>query len=103
MIKLLIFYSIFKLKTVIQNGDFCFGDISDIRFFSFFYHVYSLIDEDSAAIWGEYTSSMQKHWTCPRCKASLIVTVLERLRHESECQSANINGMNKSLDYNIVL
>ncbi|CAG2240965.1 DHX34 [Mytilus edulis] len=51
-----------------------------------------LIDEDSAAIWGEYTSSMQKHWTCPRCKASLIVTVLERLRHESECQSANINA-----------
>lgn len=46
---------------------------------------------------------MQKHWTCPRCKASLIVTVLERLRHESECQSANINGTNKSLDYNIVL
>ncbi|XP_063433122.1 probable ATP-dependent RNA helicase DHX34 isoform X3 [Mytilus trossulus] len=60
-----------------------------------------LIDEDSAAIWGEYTSSMQKHWTCPRCKASLIVTVLERLRHESECQSANINATKEEVKIEI--
>lgn len=48
-----------------------------------------LLDDSEASIWGEYTSSMQKHWVCPRCKGSLIVSIQERLEHESECQSQN--------------
>lgn len=51
--------------------------------------VCSLLDESEASIWGEYTSSMQKHWVCPRCEANLIVSIQERLEHESECQSKN--------------
>lgn len=49
----------------------------------------SLLDDSEASIWGEYTSSMQKHWVCPRCEANLIVSIQERLEHESECQSKN--------------
>ncbi|XP_034326251.2 probable ATP-dependent RNA helicase DHX34 [Magallana gigas] len=48
-----------------------------------------LLDESEASIWGEYTSSMQKHWVCPRCEANLIVSIQERLEHESECQNKN--------------
>lgn len=51
--------------------------------------VCSLLDESEASIWGEYTSSMQKHWVCPRCEANLIVSIKERLEHESECQNKN--------------
>ncbi|OWF54057.1 probable ATP-dependent RNA helicase DHX34 isoform X1 [Mizuhopecten yessoensis] len=51
-----------------------------------------LLDDSSASVWGEYTSHMVKHWTCPRCNASLLVNVLERLRHEAECHSQNIEA-----------
>lgn len=51
-----------------------------------------LIDDASATVWGEYTPHMQKHWTCPRCKSSMIVNVLERLQHESQCQNQNIQA-----------
>nr|KAG5694320.1 hypothetical protein BaRGS_035188 [Batillaria attramentaria] len=45
-----------------------------------------LLDEASASMWGEYTSHMQRHWTCPRCGEAMIVSVLERLQHESMCE-----------------
>ncbi|XP_060072123.1 probable ATP-dependent RNA helicase DHX34 [Ylistrum balloti] len=51
-----------------------------------------LLDEGSATVWGEYTSHMVKHWICPRCNANLLVNVLERLRHEAECHSQNIEA-----------
>ncbi|XP_059177423.1 probable ATP-dependent RNA helicase DHX34 isoform X2 [Physella acuta] len=44
-----------------------------------------LLDETSASIWGEFTTSMQRHWTCENCKQSMLVTVLERLQHEAVC------------------
>ncbi|KAK3097302.1 hypothetical protein FSP39_008501 [Pinctada imbricata] len=57
------------------------------------YMVYDcLLDDSSAAVWGEYTSHMQRHWQCPRCKQSLIVTVQERLLHESQCQDKNFQA-----------
>ncbi|XP_064608809.1 probable ATP-dependent RNA helicase DHX34 [Liolophura sinensis] len=46
-----------------------------------------LLDDVSASVWGEYTSHMQKHWTCPSCNTSMIVSVVERLQHEVECQT----------------
>ncbi|XP_071098755.1 probable ATP-dependent RNA helicase DHX34 [Haliotis cracherodii] len=48
-----------------------------------------LLDDTSASVWGEYTSHMQKVWECPRCHVSLIVSVVERLQHQMECQSAD--------------
>ncbi|XP_078313868.1 putative ATP-dependent RNA helicase DHX34 isoform X2 [Crassostrea virginica] len=48
-----------------------------------------LLDESEANVWGEYNSCMKKHWVCPRCEVDLIVSVQERLEHESECQSQN--------------
>ncbi|XP_041367761.1 probable ATP-dependent RNA helicase DHX34 [Gigantopelta aegis] len=46
-----------------------------------------LVDDTTADVWGEYTSHMQRHWTCPQCDVSLIVSIVERLQHEIECQS----------------
>ncbi|XP_070213312.1 probable ATP-dependent RNA helicase DHX34 isoform X2 [Littorina saxatilis] len=45
-----------------------------------------LLDEESASMWGQYTSHMQRHWTCPRCRETMIASVLERLQHENTCQ-----------------
>ncbi|KAK6188313.1 hypothetical protein SNE40_004514 [Patella caerulea] len=51
------------------------------------YLVVNCLREDSSRgnVWNEFTSTMQKHWTCPQCDTSMIVTVMERLQHESEC------------------
>ena len=54
--------------------------------------VASLVDDTTADVWGEYTSHMQRHWTCPHCDVSLIVSVVERLQHEVECQSIDKPG-----------
>ena len=27
-----------------------------------------------------------KHWNCPRCGKSMVVTIAEKLRHEDECR-----------------
>ena len=43
---------------------------------------------DSIDTWGDYQLCMQKHWTCPRCGCSLIVTIAERLQHEERCETA---------------
>ncbi|KAL5004824.1 hypothetical protein ScPMuIL_018280 [Solemya velum] len=51
-----------------------------------------LLDSVSAGVYGEHTPHMQRHWTCPRCECKLIVTILDRLQHESECQSQNIQA-----------
>ena len=32
---------------------------------------------------------IQKHWTCERCNLKMVVTVLERLQHESECLASS--------------
>ncbi|XP_067667167.1 probable ATP-dependent RNA helicase DHX34 [Haliotis asinina] len=48
-----------------------------------------LLDDTSASVWEEYTSHMQKVWECPRCHVSLIVSVVERLQHQMECQSGD--------------
>ncbi|CAH1796146.1 unnamed protein product [Owenia fusiformis] len=52
------------------------------------YLTYNCLQADStASVWGEYTSHMQKHWTCPHCNEPMIVTVLDRLQHEATCQA----------------
>ena len=42
---------------------------------------------DSDDTWGDYQLCMQKHWTCPRCDHSFVVTIAERLQHEEHCQA----------------
>ena len=49
----------------------------------------SLVDEGGAE---EYSTFMQKHWTCSRCAQTLIVTVAERLAHEQTC---HLSGQQK--------
>ena len=44
-------------------------------------------DEEGEAVWGGYSSCMQKHWTCPKCQQHLIVTVVERIKHEQDCDT----------------
>lgn len=55
--------------------------------------IFSLIDDGTASVVGEFTMNMQRHWTCPRCQAGMVVSVTERLEHEAMCQSQNITGM----------
>ncbi|PVD20242.1 hypothetical protein C0Q70_20738 [Pomacea canaliculata] len=45
-----------------------------------------LLDEASASVWEEYTAHMQRHWKCPQCGENMVVSVTERLHHESTCQ-----------------
>ncbi|XP_035824394.1 probable ATP-dependent RNA helicase DHX34 isoform X2 [Aplysia californica] len=52
-----------------------------------------LLDESSASVWGEFTVNMQRHWVCPQCNRSMIVSVLERLQHEAECGSEGGEGL----------
>ena len=60
---------------------------------------FSLIDDGTASALGEYGGlNMQRHWTCPRCRTEMLVTISERLEHEAECQSQNITGNNYSLN-----
>ena len=49
--------------------------------------IVSLQDEETASLWGQYTSNMQKHWTCVVCGQEMLVTLAERLEHELVCQA----------------
>jgi len=49
-----------------------------------------LLDDDASSVWGEYTTCLQRHWTCPRCQQTLIVTVGERLEHEQQCEQKQL-------------
>jgi transposase-like protein len=49
-----------------------------------------LQDDDTSSVWGEYTTCMQRHWTCPHCDCSLIVTIGERLEHEQQCEQKKL-------------
>lgn len=53
------------------------------------YLVYGCLADDAGA-WGEYTTCMQRHWTCPRCNETMIVTVGQRLDHERRCETAQL-------------
>ncbi len=52
----------------------------------------SLQDEESASVWGEYTGCLQRHWTCPQCGLSLVVTTADRLQHETQCQKEHLHS-----------
>ncbi|BFY97868.1 hypothetical protein BsWGS_00907 [Bradybaena similaris] len=52
-----------------------------------------LLDEESASVWGEFTVGMQRHWKCPDCGRSMIVSVLERLQHQALCISDQGQGL----------
>lgn len=54
--------------------------------------VCSLVDDGTASVVGEFTMTMQRHWTCPRCQAGMVVNISERLEHEAFCQAQNITG-----------
>ena len=43
---------------------------------------FSLQDD---GVYGEYTTYMQRYWTCPKCGEKLLVTVVEKLQHEQQC------------------
>jgi len=51
-----------------------------------------LLDDETSSIWGEYTTCLQRHWTCPRCQQTLIVTVGERLEHEQQCEEQQLEA-----------
>lgn len=51
-----------------------------------------LLDDDASSVWGEYTMCLQRHWTCPRCEQTLIVTVGERLEHEQQCEEKQLDA-----------
>ncbi|XP_045216497.2 probable ATP-dependent RNA helicase DHX34 [Mercenaria mercenaria] len=51
-----------------------------------------LIDDGTASAVGEFTMTMQRHWTCPRCEVSMVVSIAERLEHEAMCQASNITA-----------
>ncbi|XP_074651789.1 putative ATP-dependent RNA helicase DHX34 [Tubulanus polymorphus] len=60
------------------------------------YLIYNcLCDNSTADIWGEYTSCLQKHWLCPYCNETMIVTVEERLAHQTECQALHPDALNE--------
>ncbi|XP_032240622.2 probable ATP-dependent RNA helicase DHX34 isoform X1 [Nematostella vectensis] len=44
-----------------------------------------LMDEIQAEAASAAAEYIQKHWTCPKCGEKMIITVLERLRHENDC------------------
>lgn len=44
-------------------------------------------NDDQESFWSEYAgSTMQKHWICPYCNEDILVTVVERVAHENQCQ-----------------
>ncbi len=48
---------------------------------------FSLQDDGVSSAYGEYTTYMQRHWTCPKCEQRMIVTVVEKLQHEQQCST----------------
>ena len=52
-----------------------------IRYTKYLYFL-SLQDD---GVYGEYTTYMQKYWTCPKCSEKLLVTLVEKLQHEQQC------------------
>ncbi|XP_065837116.1 probable ATP-dependent RNA helicase DHX34 [Oscarella lobularis] len=40
----------------------------------------------SAIFESDYGGALMKHWNCPRCGKSMVVTIAEKLRHEDECR-----------------
>ncbi|XP_033630988.1 probable ATP-dependent RNA helicase DHX34 isoform X1 [Asterias rubens] len=38
---------------------------------------------------GEFSSVLRRHWSCPHCNDTLIVTTLEKIQHETECLQAS--------------
>ncbi|WAQ98877.1 DHX34-like protein [Mya arenaria] len=51
-----------------------------------------LVDDGTASVVGEFTVNMQRHWACPRCNESMVVSIAERLEHEAACQAKNITA-----------
>ncbi|XP_033109817.1 probable ATP-dependent RNA helicase DHX34 [Anneissia japonica] len=49
----------------------------------------SLQDNDSNSL-GMYSSVLREHWTCLKCNEAMIVTMVERLQHQSECKSTQL-------------
>lgn len=54
------------------------------------YLVYGCLADDAGGAWSEYTTCMQRHWTCPRCDQTMIVTVGQRLEHERQCETEQL-------------
>lgn len=34
----------------------------------------------------DYGGAVMRHWNCPRCSQSMVVTIAERIHHDEECQ-----------------
>jgi len=51
-----------------------------------------LLDDETSSVWGEFTTCLQRHWTCPHCEQTLIVTVGERLEHERQCEEQQLEA-----------
>ncbi|GAB1602318.1 probable ATP-dependent RNA helicase DHX34 [Argonauta hians] len=76
--------SIFKSATECQPHPVKGG----IMVNSFF--VYNCLHDSSVAnAWSQQTSHLQCHWRCPKCEQKFIISVIERLQHESSCGLAD--------------
>ncbi|XP_071946737.1 probable ATP-dependent RNA helicase DHX34 [Antedon mediterranea] len=43
------------------------------------------LQENEKSKLGLYSSVLREHWTCPKCNEPMIVTMVERLEHQSQC------------------
>ncbi|XP_052792364.1 probable ATP-dependent RNA helicase DHX34 [Mya arenaria] len=57
-----------------------------------------LVDDGTASVVGEFTVNMQRHWACPRCNESMVVSIAERLEHEAACQAKNITATKTEIE-----
>lgn len=51
------------------------------------FHILCSLADSSA----DYISVLRKHWTCPICNQSMVITTLEKLEHEASCSEPEIS------------
>ena len=56
-----------------------------------------LRDADEADVWKEYTECLQRYWTCPLCQSSMVVSAVDRLQHELQCQAKQPDSVESEL------
>jgi hypothetical protein len=84
----------FFLHKITINPEALFEQIKSWLLWEKSKHAYncSLLDDGTASVVGEFTMTMQRHWTCPRCNVSMVASIGERLEHEAMCHASNITG-----------
>ncbi|PIK34094.1 putative ATP-dependent RNA helicase DHX34 [Apostichopus japonicus] len=54
----------------------------------FLFHILLSLADASA----DYISVLRKHWTCPICNQSMVITTLEKLEHEASCSEPEMTS-----------